>query len=401
MPSLFDVPQKMQAVDTTGAYGVVLQFATFSVKVVRLLGVLTKREAIHQVMSVPVTASVQAYTSAPYTAATAAVATVTAAPTTTRQTLSHQCQDIFNDLCVIDETLLAPVSIPAPVTARSVPPPQLSIATVACPPPVTQVTGAQVQQAELQQTKLVTKVFKGTMPSERDLAEAVTWRWAEVPWRFREYDFSRLPTFEEEIHVGKSLAAVGIAPYFRGTAIYMHGDKPGQLLTRCKHATSVLLNLTWLRNAIWSELYKLQRDTPHAKLYCGVIVTDHCTCTLASLEGPALSYVRANARLVQQMLDDLHLAMLQAGVLHLDIAPSNIGCCFSNDYQKVRLRMLDFGRVCNSICIQKLYTLDQAVRQEIVQCINTLTEGIVDSASVMGADREKKSGSWVQRWLQA
>jgi hypothetical protein len=191
------------------------------------------------------------------------------------------------------------------------------------------------QHAEQQQIKLVTKIYRGTMPSDQDLAAAVTWRWLEAPWRFHDYDFSRLPIFDEEIHVGKSLAAVGIAPYFRGTAIFMHGDKPGQLLTRCKHATGVMLNLTWLRNAIWDELNKLQKDTPHRQLYCGVIVTDRCTCTLANLEGAALHYVRANARLVQKMLDDLHLKMLQAGVLHLDISPSNVGCCFSEDIKKV------------------------------------------------------------------
>jgi hypothetical protein len=63
--------------------------------------------------------------------------------------------------------------------------------------------------------------------------------------------------------------------------------------------------------------------------------------------------------------------------------------------------MLDFGRVCNSVCVEKLYTIDAAARREIIQCINTLTKGIVDSAAVMGGNREQKNSSWVQRWLQA
>lgn len=238
MSSLFDVPQKLQAIDTTGAYGIVLQFETFSVKVVRLLGLLRKREAIHPIMSAPITASVQAYTSAPYIAATAAATTVTAAPTTAPQTIPQHHQDIFGDLCLIDETLLAPTSVAAPALPPSLPAPQLPLAIAGCPSAVEQVAVTQLGQVDLQQTKLVTKIYKGTLPSDQDLATSVAWRWVEVPWRFREYDFSRLPTFDEEIHVGKSLAAVGIAPYFRGTAIFMHGDKPGQVLTRCKHATA-------------------------------------------------------------------------------------------------------------------------------------------------------------------
>jgi hypothetical protein len=179
----------------------------------------------------------------------------------------------------------------------------------------------------------------------------------EVP-KFREYDFYRLPKFSEELATYQAMAAAGIAPCYRGSAIFMHGDKPG--LSCCKFATGILINLPWLRNAIFQELPKLQNTTLHSNLYAGALVSDRCTTVLRNLEGSALNYVRKNTKLVQDMVDSLHFRMLQAGVLHLDITAANIGCCFSSDYQRLTLRMLDFNKVVSGVCCQKLYSLPQA-----------------------------------------
>lgn len=95
----------------------------------------------------------------------------------------------------------------------------------------------------------------------------------------------------------------------------------------------------------------LQATIPHEQCYAGVLVSDRVTCTLANLEGKALKYVRGNAKQVQRMLDRLHMAMIQAGFLHLDIKPANIGRMFSADHGKLKLFFLDFGKVMRAYAL--------------------------------------------------
>lgn len=256
-------------------------------------------------------------------------------------------------------------------------------------------TTPALQQEEKDKYKVVRKIYRGLLPSNEDLSKATSFHWLEVPWAFQHYDAFSLPNFESELYASKSLAAVGIAPSHRGSAIFIHGQAPKQVLSRCKYATGLLLNVQWLRESIFAELQKLQTTTPHKNLFVGVLVMDRLTCTLATLEGEALKYVRAHARLVQRMLDRLHMSMLQAGFLQLDMKATNIGCAFSMDYQNMRLFMLDFNKVLPNVCVGKINKLSPAVKDEVFACIYHLTEGIVDSAAVLS----RQDQSWMQRMI--
>lgn len=77
------------------------------------------------------------------------------------------------------------------------------------------------------------------------------------------FNFSNLPRLNTEIATYQALSATGIAPQFFGSGIFMHGERPGQSLSCCKYPTALLLNLEWLRNAIFQDLTKLQHSTPH------------------------------------------------------------------------------------------------------------------------------------------
>jgi hypothetical protein len=92
--------------------------------------------------------------------------------------------------------------------------------------------------------------------------------------------------------------------------------------------------------------------------------------------------------------------MLQeVGVLHLDLSVANIGCCFTRDYQKLTLRILDFGKVQNNVCCQKLYSLPKAQRDEVIELIKDFSKGIVDSPAVLGGANDTHS-HWVERWFR-
>lgn len=376
MPTMFDNPQKLSHVEKTGAYGIVLHFESLSVKVVWLLAVLKQKHVLPVIT--PALVPDQILPNHGTTGRTSPDSRSSVAPPATHD---------FGALSLLDETLLPPQSI-CTIPTQS---------TTALPPHVVpQPVHAQIQKPEI---KFTTKIFRGTLPTETDIASSTDFYWAEVPWRFRDFDFSNLPRFNTEIATYQALSATGIAPRFFGSGIFMHGERPGQSLSRCKFPTGLLLNLDWLRNALFQELPKLQDSTPHKGLFCGVIIGERCTCTLANLEGRALDYVRRNARLVQSMVDTMHLRMLQeVGVLHLDLSASNIGCCFSKDYQKLTLRILDFGKVQSNVCCHKLYSLPKAQRDEVIELIKDFSKNIVDSPAVLGtADTQSH---WIERWFR-
>jgi hypothetical protein len=220
-----------------------------------------------------------------------------------------------------------------------------------------------------------------------------------VPWAVPEYDVYCLPCFEHEIYSTKSLAACGVAPHFRGSAILMHGDGHGQLLSRFKHTTGLFLGCSWLRNALWAELAKLHGSTPNWQLYCGAIVTDKMDCTLATMHGPQRDYISSHWQEMQAQVDRLHIQCMQHGFMHLEMCSHTVGCRFSPNMRACRLYLNDFHKAIKDVCLTRLNALKPAEKGEVLAMINTLTEGVVQRA----LDETKKGGSWmaqlVDRWV--
>ena len=252
---VFDKPQKVTGIDLkANSWGVSIHFETISVKVIRLVGIWHKHILVQ-----PMPATEVAIVANP-----PLVTGSTQCPPPVQQ--QHTADTAWpplpdglpKDLCLLDcDTLLPAQQVAtAQAPAQILPPPP--------PPPPTHTP----------LYRLVRRCYKGTMPSDEDVTGA-SFKWLSVPWGVPEYDCYTLPCFDDEIFTSKGLAACGVAPCFRGSAICMHeGNKPGQLLNRFKFTTGLLLGCAWLRTALWAELAKLQRTTPNWQLYCGIIVTD-------------------------------------------------------------------------------------------------------------------------------
>lgn len=369
---VFDRPQKVQSVDMKGGcWAVTVNFESISVKVVRLIGVLHKSVIIE-----PPPAAVQALaTGAP------PAQEPPPPPQQIQQAWPKLPAGFPQDLCLLDSDTLLPaqqaLTEQAPAQ-QAAPPPQAPP-----PPPVPQPPCY----------KMVTRVYRGSLPTEDERAGG-RFEWLEVPWAVPDYDHSTLPWFDHDVYTSKSLAACGVAPYFRGSGLLMHGEKPRQLLARYKHNTGLLLGCAWLRNAIWAELAKLHKTTPNWQLYCGLIVTDRVDCTLATMNGPQRSYISTHWQEVQLLLDGLHLQCLQHGFMHLDMSSHTIGCRFAPDLKTCRLYFIDFSKAIKDVCLDKLNSLGQAEKTEVLAMINALTEGLTRKAL-----DETEPGGWLARFV--
>ena len=78
---------------------------------------------------------------------------------------------------------------------------------------------------------------------------------------------------------------------------------------------------------------------------------------------------------LQEALDCLHLAVLQHGLIHLDIKASNIGVCFK---EQPWLQLLDWNKAANNISLARLP--NSPSEKEICKYIFELTDGIVCKA---------------------
>ena len=257
MSTIFDNPQKLIRVEKTGAYGIVLHFESLSVKVVWLLAVLKQKHVLPVITPALVPGQILPNHG------------TTGNPQDSGSNVAPPAPHDFGALSLLDETLLPPQSLCTIPTQSTTTLPQHGVQQP--------VVHAQTPKPEV---RFTTKIFRGTLPTEADLASSTDFYWAEVPWRFRDFDFFSLPKFNAEIATYQALAATGIAPRYFGSGIFMHGNRPGQSLSRCKYPTGLLLNLDWLGNALFQELPKLQDSTPHKGLYCGVIIAWHCVCNL-------------------------------------------------------------------------------------------------------------------------
>jgi hypothetical protein len=150
MTTMFDNPQKLIHVEKAGAYGMVLNFHSLSVKVVWLLAVVRQKHVLPVITQPLVPGPSLPHGSTPPDSSSSA------APPATHD---------FGAWSLLDETLLPPQSI-CTIPTQS---------TTALPPHVVpQPVHPQIQKPDI---RFTTKIFRGTLPTETDLASSTDFYW--------------------------------------------------------------------------------------------------------------------------------------------------------------------------------------------------------------------------------